>query len=36
MILSDISAVDIQMIIDMNTYSGLDGKLQMSYWRKCL
>ena len=36
MILSDTKAVDIQMIIDMNSYSGLEGKLQMSYWRKCL
>ena len=35
MILSDLSAVDTQMIIDMNTYSGLEGKLQLSYWRKC-
>ena len=35
MILSDMRAVDVQMTIDMNTYSGLEGKLQLSYWRKC-
>lgn len=35
MILSGSKAVDVQMIIDMNSYSGLEGKLQLSYWRKC-
>ena len=35
MILSGIKPVDLQMMIDMNTYSGLEGKLQLSYWRKC-
>lgn len=35
MILSDMKSVDIEMIIDQNSYSGLEGKLQLSYWRKC-
>ena len=34
MILSDIKPVDVQMIIDMNTYSGLEGKLKLSEWRR--
>ena len=34
MILSGIKGVDIQMIIDQNSYSGLRGKLQLSEWRK--
>ena len=35
MILSGVKAVDIQMIIDQNSYSGLNGKLKLSEWRKC-
>lgn len=27
--------LDPQSIVDGNTYSGLSGKLQLSYWRKC-
>jgi len=34
MILSGLSSADIKLIIDNNTYSGLDGKLQLSEWRK--
>lgn len=30
-----LSGLDPQSIIDSNTYSGLQGKLQLSYWRKC-
>ena len=30
-----ISKVNPQEIIDENIYSGLSGKLQLSYWRKC-
>lgn len=30
-----LSGLDPQSIIDNNTYSGLMGKLQLSYWRKC-
>jgi hypothetical protein len=30
-----LSNLDPQDIIDKNTYSGLTGKLQLSYWRKC-
>jgi hypothetical protein len=29
------SQADLELIIDNNTYHGLDGKLQLSYWRKC-
>ena len=29
------SSLDPQSIIDQNTYSGLSGKLKLSYWRKC-
>ena len=35
MVLSGVNPIDVQMIIDNNTYSGLQGKLQLSYWRKC-
>ena len=35
MVLSDVKPVDVQMIIDMNTYSGLQGKLKLSEWRRC-
>ena len=35
MILSTMSQADLELIIDNNTYHGLDGKLQLSYWRKC-
>lgn len=34
MILSGISAENLQLIIDQHTYSGLQGKLQLSEWRK--
>lgn len=30
-----LSGLNPQDIIDSNTYSGLQGKLQLSYWRKC-
>jgi hypothetical protein len=30
-----LSGLDPQEIIDQNIYSGLTGKLQLSYWRKC-
>lgn len=30
-----LSNLDPQSIIDSNTYSGLSGKLRLSYWRKC-
>lgn len=35
MILSNMNAANIQLVIDQNTYSGLQGKLKLSYWRKC-
>lgn len=35
MILSGLSQPDIELIIDNNTYRGLSGKLELSYWRKC-
>jgi len=34
MILSGISSADVKDIINQNTYSGLEGKLKISYWRK--
>jgi transcription elongation factor Elf1 len=34
-ILKNKTSADIQLIIDQNTYSGLQGKLKLSYWRKC-
>lgn len=34
-ILSGVSQPDFEVIIDNNTYNGLTGKLQLSYWRKC-
>ena len=34
-ILNNKTSADIQLIIDQNTYSGLQGKLKLSYWRKC-
>jgi hypothetical protein len=30
-----VSGLDPQAIIDSNIYSGLEGKLKLSYWRKC-
>lgn len=30
-----LSGLDPQHIIETNIYSGLDGKLKLSYWRKC-
>ena len=35
MILSNMTCAAVQLIIDQNTYSGLQGKLKLSYWRKC-
>jgi len=35
MVLSGISPIDLQLIVDQNTYSGLEAKLKLSYWRKC-
>lgn len=34
MILSGLNSPQIQMIIDQNTFHGLQGKLKLSYWRK--
>ena len=34
-ILNNRTCADVQLIIDQNTYSGLQGKLKLSYWRKC-
>ena len=34
-ILNNRTSADVQLIIDQNTYSGLQGKLKLSYWRKC-
>jgi transcription elongation factor Elf1 len=34
-VLSGIKPADVQLIIDQNTYSGLEGKLQLSEWRRC-
>jgi hypothetical protein len=33
--MNDRTCADVQLIIDQNTYSGLQGKLKLSYWRKC-
>lgn len=30
-----ITAIQLKSMIDKHTYSGLSGKLQISYWRKC-
>jgi hypothetical protein len=35
MILSGLSEADLKLMIDDNTYRGLEGKLQLSYWKKC-
>jgi transcription elongation factor Elf1 len=35
MVLSGVDPINVQMIIDNNTFSGLQGKLQLSAWRKC-
>lgn len=35
MILSGQSQPDLELIIDNNTFTGLSGKLNLSYWRKC-
>jgi hypothetical protein len=34
-ILSGLSEADLKQMIDDNTYRGLEGKLQLSYWKKC-
>ena len=34
MILGDKTCADVQLIIDQNTFSGLNGKLRMSQWKK--
>lgn len=34
MILSGINSSDLETIIQQNAYSGLEGKLKLSYWRK--
>jgi transcription elongation factor Elf1 len=34
MILSGINNANIQLLIDQNTFKGLEGKLRLSYWRK--
>jgi transcription elongation factor Elf1 len=34
-ILSGATPADIKQMIDDNTYRGLEGKLQLSYWKKC-
>jgi transcription elongation factor Elf1 len=35
MILSGLTNADISLIIDVNSFEGLHGKLQLSQWRKC-
>ena len=35
MVISGLLQQDIELILDVNTYSGLEGKLKLSYWRKC-
>lgn len=35
MVLSGFKAAEIQLIIDQNTYQGLQGTLELSHWRKC-
>ena len=35
MILSGLTSESIKQIIDDNTYKGLEGKLQLSYWKRC-
>ena len=34
-ILSGVTQASLELIIDNNTFSGLEGKLQLTYWRKC-
>ena len=34
-ILSGLSEADLKQMIDDNTYRGLEGKLQLSYWKRC-
>jgi hypothetical protein len=34
MVLAGMKSVDIELTIDQHTYSGLDGKLRLSFWRK--
>ena len=35
MILSGLNAQDIEIMLDVSTVTGLEGKLKLSYWRKC-
>ena len=35
MVLSGLSAADVELMIDNNTYSGLTGQLAIAMWRKC-
>lgn len=35
MVLSGIDPVNLQMVIDQNTFENLEAKLKLSYWRKC-
>jgi len=35
MVLSGLTPLDIEMILDQHTYSGLEGNLRLSTWRKC-
>jgi len=34
MVLAGVDSAKLKMIIDVNTYSGLEGKLRMSFWKK--
>jgi hypothetical protein len=34
-IISGVTQASLELIIDNNTFSGLEGKLQLTYWRKC-
>jgi transcription elongation factor Elf1 len=34
-IMTGVTQASLELIIDNNTFSGLEGKLQLTYWRKC-
>jgi hypothetical protein len=34
-IMTGVTQASLELIIDNNTFSGLEGKLQLMYWRKC-
>ena len=33
--MTGVTQASLELIIDNNTFSGLEGKLQLTYWRKC-